>query len=96
MKRWVWILLIGWTVLTAPLGFWLVQPDDYWNLEPYGGILLVAWLIGSAVILALGLRGQPMWSGELRTCPHCGREVAVGSPTCLGCGYNLVMSRPPS
>jgi hypothetical protein len=94
VKTWAWILLIGWTVLTAPLGFALIA-DDYFDLSLFGGIVLMAWLIGSTIILAVGVQGQPE-RYEVGNCPRCGREVAVGSPTCLGCGYNLVMSRPPS
>jgi hypothetical protein len=63
--------------------------------QAIGGLLLIAGMIGFAVVLfgVSARRGRrPEDSGP---CPQCGRAVTAGSPTCLACGYNLLRSRLP-
>jgi hypothetical protein len=63
--------------------------------QAVGGLLLIAAMLGFAIVLfgASARRGRK--PGDSAPCPQCGRAVTAGSPTCFACGYNLLRSGPP-
>jgi hypothetical protein len=71
-----------------------VGPDPL--QQGIGWVLIAVWAIGFVGTLLVASLRQGRNPENYRPCPECGQAVGTGSPTCLGCGYNLLRSGPPS